>query len=168
MGTYGGLWGPMATCWHLWAPMGTYGRLWGPVGTYGGLWGLIGTYGGLWGPIRTYQDLWGPMGTFGDPLAPMGTYGGLWGPMGTCGVGGDQFLHTHFDTPPLVQASDLYSTYHTSCCIHCKNNMPHQTSDIKLYTQSCHGPVGTLFLGLILCLVPMTPCETMLYWPSPN
>ena len=31
-----------------------------------------------------------------------------------------------------------------------------------------HGPVRTLFFGLILCLVPMTPCETMLYWPSPN
>ena len=31
-----------------------------------------------------------------------------------------------------------------------------------------HGPVRTLFLGLILCLVPMTPFETMLYWPSPN
>ena len=28
-----------------------------------------------------------------------------------------------------------------------------------------HGPVRTLFLGLMLCLVPMTPCETMLYWP---
>ena len=28
-----------------------------------------------------------------------------------------------------------------------------------------HGPVRTLFLSLILCLVPMTPCETMLYWP---
>ena len=28
-----------------------------------------------------------------------------------------------------------------------------------------HGPVKTLFLGLILCLVPITPCETMLYWP---
>ena len=27
------------------------------------------------------------------------------------------------------------------------------------------GPVRTLFLGLILCLSPMTPCETMLYWP---
>ena len=26
-----------------------------------------------------------------------------------------------------------------------------------------HGPVRTLFLGLILSLVPMTPCETMLY-----
>ena len=24
--------------------------------------------------------------------------------------------------------------------------------------------VRTLFLSLILCLVPMTPCETMLYW----
>ena len=31
-----------------------------------------------------------------------------------------------------------------------------------------HGPVGNLCLGLILCLVPMTPCETMLYWPSRN
>ena len=31
-----------------------------------------------------------------------------------------------------------------------------------------HGPVSTLFLGLILSLVPMTPCETMLYWLSPN
>ena len=28
-----------------------------------------------------------------------------------------------------------------------------------------HGPVRTLFLSLVLCLVPMTPCETMLYWP---
>ena len=27
------------------------------------------------------------------------------------------------------------------------------------------GPVGTLFLGLILCLSPLTPCQTMLYWP---
>ena len=31
-----------------------------------------------------------------------------------------------------------------------------------------HGPVKTLFLGLIFCPVPMTPGETMLYWPSPN
>ena len=31
-----------------------------------------------------------------------------------------------------------------------------------------HGLVRTFFLGLILCLVPMTPCEIMLYWPSPN
>ena len=30
-----------------------------------------------------------------------------------------------------------------------------------------HGHVRTLFLGIILSLVPMTPCETMLYWPSP-
>ena len=27
------------------------------------------------------------------------------------------------------------------------------------------GLIRTLFLGLILCLSPMTPCETMLYWP---
>ena len=26
-------------------------------------------------------------------------------------------------------------------------------------------PVTTLFLGLILCLSPMTPCQTMLHWP---
>ena len=31
-----------------------------------------------------------------------------------------------------------------------------------------HGPVRTLFLSLILCLVPMTPYETMLYWPHTN
>ena len=31
-----------------------------------------------------------------------------------------------------------------------------------------HGPVTRLFLGLFLCLVPMTPCDTMLYWLSPN
>ena len=30
------------------------------------------------------------------------------------------------------------------------------------------GPVRTLFLRPILCLVPMTPCETMLYWTSLN
>ena len=119
----------------------------------------MGTYGGLWRPMGAYGDLWGPIGTYGDLSGPMGTYG----------VGGINFLHTHFDTPPpFLQALDLYETYHTSCCIHCKNNMPHQTSDIRPYTQSCHGPVRTLFLGLILCLVPMTPCETMLYWPSPN
>ena len=28
-----------------------------------------------------------------------------------------------------------------------------------------HGPFRTLFLSLILCPVPMTACETMLYWP---
>ena len=28
-----------------------------------------------------------------------------------------------------------------------------------------HGLVKNLFLGLILSLVPMTPCETMLHWP---
>ena len=31
-----------------------------------------------------------------------------------------------------------------------------------------HGTARTLFLGLIVCLVPMTPCDTMLYWLSPN
>ena len=47
-------------------------------------------------------------------------------------MGGINFLHTHLDTnppPPFLQASYLYQTYHTYCCIHCKNNMPHQTSD---------------------------------------
>ena len=28
-----------------------------------------------------------------------------------------------------------------------------------------YGPVRTLFMSLVLCLVPITPCETMLYWP---
>ena len=31
-----------------------------------------------------------------------------------------------------------------------------------------HGPVRFFFLGLILCQVPMTPCETMLHRPSLN
>ena len=36
-----------------------------------------------------------------------------------------------------------------------------------------HGPIETLFLGLILSVVPMTPCDTMLYcillyWPHPS
>ena len=31
-----------------------------------------------------------------------------------------------------------------------------------------HGLVRTVFLGLILCPVPITPCETMLCWPNPN
>ena len=31
-----------------------------------------------------------------------------------------------------------------------------------------HSLIRTLFLGLILCPVPMTPRETVLYWPSPN
>ena len=64
-------------------------------------------------------------------------------------------MHTHFDTntppPPFIQASYLYETYHTSCCIHCKHNMPHQTSDIRhqiLYT----------------VLPPTTHTPTMCYW----
>ena len=47
---------------------------------------------------------------------------------------------------------------------------PH-TSALVAYnggTSVGHGPVRTLFFGLMLCLVPMTPCETMLYWRSPN
>ena len=31
-----------------------------------------------------------------------------------------------------------------------------------------HGPVKTPFLTLILFLVPMTPCDTILYWLSSN
>ena len=31
-----------------------------------------------------------------------------------------------------------------------------------------HGPARNLFLRLILCLVPMTPFETVLYWPGPH
>ena len=35
-------------------------------------------------------------------------------------------------------------------------------------TNAGHGPVKILFLSLILFLVPITPCDTMLYWPGPN
>ena len=31
-----------------------------------------------------------------------------------------------------------------------------------------YGPVKTRFLSLLLFLVPITPCDTMLYWLSPN
>ena len=127
------------------------------------------------GPMGTYWDPWGPMGTYGCLWGPIGTYGDLWGPMGTYGVGGINFLHTHFDTnpPPLPPSirpmSDMsHILLYTLQKQHATSDIRHQTSDIRLYTQSCHGPVRILFFGLILCLVPMTPCETMLCWPSPN
>ena len=88
----------------------------------------MGSHGDLSGPMVTFGDLWGPIGTYGELLGPMGTYG----------VGGSKFFHTHFDTNPpppprpFLQASDLYQTYHTSCCVHCKNNMPYHTSNITL------------------------------------
>ena len=97
----------------------------GPMAACGDLWGPMGTYGGLWGPIGANGDLWGPMGAYGDLWGPIGAYGDLWG-------GGHQlFAHPfgHEPPPPFLQAADLYQTYHTSCCIHRKNNMPHQTSD---------------------------------------
>ena len=54
------------------------------------------------------------MGTFGDPLAPMGTYADLERPMGTYGVGGINFLHSHFDTnptpvPPSIKSISVIS-----------------------------------------------------------
>ena len=111
--------------------MGTYGGLWGPIGPYGDLWGPMGTFEDPLAPMGTYGDLSGPMGAYGDLWGPIGPYGDLWGPIGAFGVGGINFVHTQLDTnpPPFLQASDLYQTYHKSCCIHCKNNMPHQTSD---------------------------------------
>ena len=80
-----------------------------------------------------------PMGTFGDPLAPMGTYGGLSRPMGTYGVGGINFLHTHLDTPPLPPS--IRSIWDISHILLYTLQKQHATSDIRLYTQSCHGPV---------------------------
>ena len=164
LGTFGPLrdpWGPMGTYCGLWGPMGTYGDLWGPVGTYGYVWGPLGHYGDLWGPMGSSGHLWEPMQTYGGLWGPLGTYMDLWGRMGTYGdffrimcfaafscfldlsqsrylfiflLGG--FSHTHHDPPPFLQASNLYHTYHTSCCIDCKHNMPHQISHIRLYTQS--------------------------------
>ena len=60
----------------------------------------------------------------------MGTHWHLRGPIEAYGVWGINFLHPHLNTTPLpfLQASDLYQTYHTSCCIHYK--IRHQT----LYT----------------------------------
>ena len=143
MGTYWDLWGPIRAYVHLWGPMRMYGDLSGPMGTNGDVWGTIGTYGDLRGLVGTYGDLWGPIRTYGDLWGPIGTNGELLGPMGTYGVGGINFLHTHFDTPPsrpFFQASDLYPTYQTSCCVHCKNNMPYQTSNIRPYKECCHPP----------------------------
>ena len=31
-----------------------------------------------------------------------------------------------------------------------------------------HGSVRAPFLSLILFLVPISPCDTISYWPSPN
>ena len=153
--------GPMGAYGDLWGPMGTYRGLWGPIGACGDLCGLVGTYGGLWGLVATYGYLWGPIGIFVDPLAPMGTYGDLWGPMGTNGVGGINFLHTHLDTSPPPLPPSIISISDISHILLYTLQKQHATSDIGRYTQSCHGPVRILFLGLILCLVPMTPCETM-------
>ena len=141
MGAYGDLWAPLGTYGHLWGTTGAYGDVWGPIGAYRDLWAPLGTYGHLWGPMGAFGDLWGPMGTFGGLWAPLRTYGELLGPMGTYGVGGINLLHTHFDTKPphrpFLQSSDLYDTYHTAFCIHCKNNMPYQTSNSGLYKHSC-------------------------------
>ena len=144
MGTCGGLWAPMGAYRGLWGPMGTYGDPWGPMGTYADLWAPMGicgdpweplsAYGGLWGP--THWHLWGPLGTHWHLWGPIGTYRGLWGPMG---LGASIFCTPIFDTnppPPFLLASDLYQTYHTSCWIYCKNDMPYQTSEFKRYTQS--------------------------------
>ena len=109
MGTCGGLWGPLGTHWHLWGPMGAYGDLWGPMGTYGGLWGPLGTHWHLWGPI---------------------------GPMGTYGVGGINFLHTHFDTNPPHPSSkhQMYIRHITHLVVYTAKttcHIRHQTSDFS-------------------------------------
>ena len=121
--------------------VGTYGDLSGPVGSYGDLSGLIGAYGGPLASMGTFGDplapmgtsrgLWAPMGAYGDLWGPIGPYGDLWGPIGPKGWGASTFCTPIWTPtrPPFLQASHLYQTYHKSCCIHCKNNMPHQISD---------------------------------------
>ena len=152
MGAYGSPLASMGTFGDPLAPMGTSGGLWAPMGAYGDLLAPMGTYGGLWGPLGTHWHLWGPMGT----------YRGLWG-------GGHQlFAHPFGHQPPPPFPPSIKSISDISHILLYTVQQQHATSDIRLYTQSCHGPIRTLFLGLILCLVPMTPCETMLYWPSPN
>ena len=95
--------------------------------TFGDPLAPMGGYGGLCGPMGAYADLSAPMGTYGGLCGPLGTHWHLRGPKG----GGHQLFAHPFghQPPPFLQASNLYQTYHTSCCIHCKNNMPHQTSD---------------------------------------
>ena len=136
--------------------MGTYGGLWGPMGAYGDRLGPLGAYVDLWRPMGTYEDLSGPLVTYGGLCGPIGTHGELLGPTGTDGLRGIIFLKIHFDTNParpFLQASYLYQTYHTSCCVHCKNNMPYQTSDIRLYTQACQPQEG-FFLSIHACHHP--------------
>ena len=139
--------------------MGTYGDLWEPMGTLGVLWGPIGSYGEFWGPLGTYRDLWGRMGTYGDfirilvffQLFHVGLIFSQPLYFFIFFLGG--FLHTHFDpSPPFLQASKLHQTYHTSCCIHCKHSMPHQTSDIRLYTQSW--PINERYTLMLKSVVP--------------
>ena len=76
----------------------------------------MGAYGDLWGPIGTYGDLWD-----------------LSGPMGTCGVGGINFLHTHFDTlpPSITSISDIsHILLYTLQKQHATSDIRHET----LYT----------------------------------
>ena len=54
------------------------------------------------------EDLWGLTETYVVVRGPMETFSGIW-------------IHT----------------YDTFFCICCKHNMPHQTSDIRLYAQLC-------------------------------
>ena len=143
---------PTGTHGHLWGPTGTYGCLWGP---YGDLWGSIGTFGDLWGVLGTFGDLWGRMGTFSgfSPFSffklfhvcfptPLFLYlFHRWGASTSC--------TPILDPPPPSSKHDLHHTYQTSCCIHCKHNMPHQTFDIGLYTQSClAAPISPIFYQL--------------------
>ena len=148
--------------------MGAHWHLWGHLETHWHLWGPLGAYGHLWRPMGTYWPLWGPMGAYGELWAPIGPYGDLWGPIGAYGVGGINFLHTHLDTNPPPLPPSIRSISDISDILLYTLQNQHATSDIRLYTQTCHGPIRTLFLGLISCLVRMTPCETMLHWPSPN
>ena len=122
MGTYGDLWGPPWAYGDLWGLNGAYGDLWGLVGTYGGLWGPMGTYGHLWGPMGTYGRLWGPVGTSGDLWGPMGSFGDPLAPMGTYGVGGINFLYTHFDTNPPPRPFLQAGTHFPAPCAPTPNN----------------------------------------------
>ena len=169
MGANGGLWGPMRNCADLWGLLGIYGDLWGAIGTYGK---PLGAYGHLWGHMRIYRPPRGHMGASGSLWGPIGTYGDLWRSIGAYGdlLGGGDHVFAHpFQHPPAFPRA-IGSIPDMSHMLLYTFQKQHAPSDIRLQTlyTLVPWPCQDFFFALILCLVPVTPCETMLCWPRPH
>ena len=111
--------------------MGAYGDSLASMGTFGDPLAPMGTYGGLWAPMGAYGDLSGPVGTYGGLWGHFGTHWHLWGPMGTYGVGGINFLHTHFDNTPPPLPPSIRSILDISHILLYTLQNKHATSDIR-------------------------------------